>query len=570
MQRARSGSAAGIIITLILVLGLIGLGAYMMLGTSNTKSSDTTTQGTKEAKEAKVDQVPLTAKDLPPLPKPIEPAATPSRLDAAQPYQPKDGVIEIDLSEYAGYAGIIVANEGMAPKADSPLAKACGFKVQLKTSESENWSPVNSGKLAAGCTTVDVLAVLGRQYQVTVPILLGYSRGADQLIVRSDITTMNALAGKRLAVCQYTEADFLTRYLAAESGLTPRLCADLDTPVGANEIGLVCYAEGQQPAHALLHELTKPQPRLAGCLSWSPFTDEVLEKAGSKVRMMVSNRNLLLVADLLCVNAGFAKANPKAVAGLVAGIMEGNARLRKEPAACLPIIQTAFKWKPEDAKEQIASVHYANLPENLAFFQGSLDQAGSYTGIWQAAVTAYGREIIKSEVDPTRFLDLGPLKEMESSGRFKDQVIAIAPINKGGKSAIEGDPLLSKDIRFFFQPNSSQLDDANPKNGEYLDVMRSWLSVAPGSQLLLRGHVDPGQIETFRRQGGKELVDRMALQAKELSRQRAQAVKQALLKRFPNIEAVRLETVGLGWDEPADAARGDFNRRVEARWFTLE
>jgi NitT/TauT family transport system substrate-binding protein len=250
--------------------------------------------------------------------------------------------------------------------------------------------------------------------------------------------------------------------------------------------------------------------------------------------------------------------------------MEGNARLRKEPAACLPIIQTAFKWKPEEAKEQIASVHYANLPENLAFFQGSLDQAGSYTGIWQAAVTAYGREIIKSEVDPTRFLDLGPLKELESSGRFKDQVIAIAPINKGGKSAIEGDPLLSKDIRFFFQPNSAQLDEGNSKNDEYLDVMRTWLSVAPGSQLLLRGHVDPGQIETFRRQGGKELVDRMALQAKELSRQRAQAVKQALLKRFPNIEAVRLETVGLGWDEPADAARGDFNRRVEARWFTLE
>src|SRR5688572_29792658 len=31
-------------------------------------------------------------------------------------YQPKDNIVEIELSEYAGYAGLIVANGGLAPR----------------------------------------------------------------------------------------------------------------------------------------------------------------------------------------------------------------------------------------------------------------------------------------------------------------------------------------------------------------------------------------------------------------------------------------------------------------------
>ena len=41
-----------------------------------------------------------------------------------------------------------------------------------------------------------------------------------------------------------------------------------------------------------------------------------------------------------------------------------------------------------------------------------------------------------------------------SEGLFADQKIAIAPIRTASQGALEGDPLLSKDIRFFFEPNS--------------------------------------------------------------------------------------------------------------------
>ena len=68
-------------------------------------------------------------------------------------------------------------------------------------------------------TTADVLAVYGRQLHAVVPAQIGFSRGADGIVVRSDIKRINALKGKTIATAQFTEVDFFIRYLAQEAGL---------------------------------------------------------------------------------------------------------------------------------------------------------------------------------------------------------------------------------------------------------------------------------------------------------------------------------------------------------------
>src|SRR5688500_12400638 len=100
-------------------------------------------------------------------------------------YQPKDNIVDIELSEYAGYAGLIAANGGLEPNDNSVFAKKHGFKLRIKLSEEESWSALNSGKMAASATTVDVLAIHGRQFQVVVPAQIGFSRGADGVVVRN-------------------------------------------------------------------------------------------------------------------------------------------------------------------------------------------------------------------------------------------------------------------------------------------------------------------------------------------------------------------------------------------------
>ncbi|MBL0275604.1 MAG: OmpA family protein [Anaeromyxobacter sp.] len=561
LRRPR-GAAAGTLLTVLLALALVGLGAWLLWRRAPAPGAGAGTSAAAPAAPAGV---------RPPegkVPQPIEPVTGSPPLAAAASYLVRDGVVEVDLSEYAGYGGLIVANGGLAPNPDSFFARTYGFQVKLTVGEGETWSQLNNGRFAATATTADALAVQGRAFQAVVPVQIGWSRGADMLVVDSGVATVNQLAGKVVAASQFNEAEFFLRFLAREAGLKVRVLRDLDGRPEPGEVGLVFYEDANAGCDAYQHELAGGRRRLVGCMGWSPRTDEVVEAAQGKAKVLVSNKNLLVVADVLALNRGFAEQHPKLVKGLVHGLLEGNRRLRDDPKANLAVVARAFKWTEADTSEELGRVHLANLPENRAFFAGTIDSAGSFGGIYQSAVLAYG-DVIKNPADGARFLDLGPLEALAKEGLFADQRIAIAPIKTGGGASLEGDPLLKKDIRFFFEPNSSRLDEQEPKNAEYLDAVKQFLQVSPGSVVVLRGHVDDAKVADFRQQGGEQLVQAMALKAMELSRQRAVGVRDALVKRHPRLDAKRLETVGRGWEEPV-GKDGTQNRRVEVQWFTLE
>jgi NitT/TauT family transport system substrate-binding protein len=555
------GSAAGNIITAILLLGLIGLGAYLWLGKKSAEPGTTTTAQGGE---------PSGATDAPDgdAPTPIEPVTGTPSLEAAATYVPKDNTLQIDISEYAGYGGLIVANGGLDPNPESFFTKEYGFKVKITKSESETWSPLNNGRLAATATTADTLAVLGRQFDAVVPVQIGYSRGADMVVVDRGIASINNLANKVLSASQFNESEFFIRYLAQEAGVQIAVLRDLDSRPPEGQLGLVFYEDAFVACDAYQHELARPTPRLNGCVGWTPRTDEVVESSAGKAKVLVSNRNLLIVADVLAVNKGFAQANPDMVRGLVHGILEGNRRLRDQPAQHIGVLAKAFGWSDTDARDELAKVHLSNLPENRAFFAGTIDSAGSFGGIFQSSVLAYG-SVIRNPTDSSRFLDTKALDAIAAKNLFADQKIAIAPIKTATTASLEGDPLLSKDIRFFFEPNSTALDKAKTENLEYLDTIKRFLQVSPGSTVLLRGHVDNARVNEFRQQGGEQLVKSMALKAMEMSRQRAATIRDALMERHKNIDASRIETVGRGWEEPS-SPNSDLNRRVEVQWFTLE
>jgi NitT/TauT family transport system substrate-binding protein len=183
-------------------------------------------------------------------------------------------------------------------------------------------------------------------------------------------------------------------------------------------------------------------------------------------------------------------------------------------------------------------------------------------------VLAYGSGVIKDPPDPSRFAELGALQAIDKTGLFKEQTIAIAPIRTASAASVETDPLLSKDIRFLFEPNSASLDQANQDNIKNLEAIKRLLQVSPGSTLLLRGHVDNARVEDFRKMGGEAYVRTQALRAMELSKNRAGEIRKLLVDRY-TIDAKRIDIVGRGWEEPA-GPNSDLNRRVEVQWFTVE
>jgi NitT/TauT family transport system substrate-binding protein len=573
-QRTGTGlTVLGKLLTVVLIAALIAGGFYLVKSrgvktpggggkaTADAKGTaeGTTTGGDEDAKAA----VPAEMKTSVP------------RLDPAAPYTPKDNTVDIELSEYAGYAGLIAANGGLAPNENSVFFKKHGFKLRIALSEEESWSKLNSGGMGASATTVDVLAVYGKQFQVTVPALIGFSRGADGIVVRNDIKKINQLAGKVLATGQFTEAEFFIRYLAQEAGLGVNAIPDLNATPHPEKVNLVFTDDGDSAGELFLQDVKGNGKKVAGFVGWAPKTTEVVEGSGGKAHMLVNNKNLLIVADILIVNKGFATANPKMVAGLVDGLLEGNRMVRDNPTPqTLDVIAKAFKWDAAETKEELAKVHLANLPENQAFFSGAIDAAGSYGGIYQSAVFAYGSDLLPDPAPADRFLDLAHLQALEAAGTYKDQKVAIAPISSTGRqSALEADPLLSKDIRFYFVPNSSTLDLSKQENLAQLDSIKNLLRVSPGSILSLRGHVDDSRVQEFTKQG-PEMLRRMTLEAVELSKKRANEIKRLLIER-QGVDPSRVEAVGVGWREPIgkdpDAEkRMEQNRRVEVQWFTVE
>ena len=549
----------GRLISILMIAGLIAAGVYMIRGGSSDKPAG-------DGKSA-----PGGGASAPsgPAPEVQEAKLEVPALDPPAPYTPKDNTIDLEISEYAGYAGLIAANGGLAASENSLFFKNHGFKVKLTVSEEESWGPLNSGKIAASVTTADVVAVYGRQFQVTVPAQIGYSRGADGLVVRNEIKKINDLKGKIIATGQFTEVDFFMRYLAQEAGLEVNMLGSLDATPSPDRLNIVYTEEGFAAGDLFLDDVKSGRNKLAGCVTWEPKVSEVVRQAGGVAHVLTSNRNLLVIADILVVNKGFAQANPQMVAGLVQGLLEGNKMVRDNADAHLDVVAKAFKWTREQARGELLKVHLSNLPENLAFFSGAIDAAGSFGGIYQSAALAYGSDLVKDPPDPSRFVDLKALEGIQKAGLFKDQKIAIAPIRTSASgSTVETNPLLSKDIRFMFEPNSADLDMQNQSNMTNLESIKKLIQVSPGSTILLRGHVDNALVEEFRKRGGEGYVRQQALRAIELSRKRAGEIKRLLVEKY-NVDGARLDVVGRGWEEPA-GADSDKNRRVEVQWFTIE
>ena len=554
----------GKIILTLLVLAAVGFGAWKWWdrltrfpGTS--AAPPTATAGTNApAAGPSIKDAPELATmetETPTLPPPIA-------------YQPKDNTVAVELSEYAGYAGFIAANGGMAPTENSVFFKKYGFKVALTLSEEESWPQLNTGKMAASATTADVLAIYGKQFQVIVPAQIGYSRGADGVVVRSDIKRINGLKGRILATSQFTEADFFIRYLAQEAGLEINALPDLKTAPDPEKLNLVYCKDAFTAGDLFLRDVKEGSDVLAGCVTWDPKTTEVAEGSGGKAHVLTTSVNLLIIADIFIVNKGFAQQNPKLVAGLVGGLMEGNRMVRDNPEVNYDVIGQAFKWDRKKTKEELAQVHLANLPENLAFFSGAIDAAGSFGGIYQSAVYAYGSQWIKDPADSDHFADTQYLKALDKSGEFKGQQIEIRPIHTGSTATVEGDPVLSKNIRFLFAANETKLDMTSVDNSNNLQAIKRMLQVSPGSTVLLRGHVDNSKVDEFRKTGGEAYVRTMALRAVELSKERAADIKRLLVEQY-GVDGSRIDIVGRGWEE-AIGTDPDQNRRVEVQWFMLE
>ena len=225
--------------------------------------------------------------------------------------------------------------------------------------------------------------------------------------------------------------------------------------------------------------------------------------------------------------------------------------VRDNRDAHLDTIAKAFKWTRDDAREELAKVHLSNLPENLAFFSGAIDAAGSFGGIYQSAVLAYGSDLIKDPPDAERFASLAALKAIEGTGQFKDQKVAISPIRTGGPGTLESEPAALEGHPL---PVRAELGDARPRQPVEPVEPRRDQEDAAGEPGLDHPAARPRRQRAWSRSsassGGEAFVRTQALKAMELSKKRAAEIRQMLITRLTRRRRSASKCVGRGWEEP--------------------
>ena len=141
----------------------------------------------------------------------------------------------------------------------------------------------------------------------------------------------------------------------------------------------------------------------------------------------------------------------------------------------------------------------------------------------------------------------------------------------------EKEEILTKTVVIHFFPNSWDLNKKVTRTGdngkeveELYDPNVAFVVEEIGklagqygaARIVIEGHTDA----SMRGQVPKSLVQ-------ELSLNRANSVKEALVRKFPTLQPNQFSTAGLGWDRPADdsdQSNAAKNRRVEIKVYPAE
>ncbi len=433
--------------------------------------------------------------------------------------------VRIRVNVWVGCVGGLVANGGLETAPESIFAKK-GLKVSFKIIDdwTEGASALATNNVDVMLTTLDVYAKDYGQFQEKgfgshVFLMVDWSRGADGVIGKQGINSIEDLAGKTVAFAPYTPSHFLLWNGLKASGLSTEQ---------RNEIfkNAVHTKDGIEPANLFAQE------KVDAAVAWDPdMSDAVAKRQGAKkiYDTRVANR---LIADILVVSDRFAAKHPQTVLKLSQGWIEGVEFIRTQPARAYNLIGTIKDFNiPSDlAKTMLEGVKLADYADNSSFM-GTQGSNSDYANIFGMAQDMY-RELrmIKRTSNAEDSLDRRYIQQL--GGNFST-ASTEQPIeyHQPGKGAT---PIATQHRSIYFDPASAHMSlDSRAVVDEIGGQMRAYENTIVD----IEGNTDSTGQRGYNMQ---------------LSRQRADAVRQFLMEKY-GFPGARLRTVGNGPDKPLDS-----------------
>ncbi len=487
-------------------------------------------------------------------------------------YKPlQNDTVRFALNVWAGWAPIIRANNGFKP---GKLWQAPGgkpFKVELVLID----DPVQmrdayaAGEVHIGWATLDMLPLFVDSFAKDSRIMprvyqqVDFSNGGDGIVVRENIKTVKDLAGKKLVMAQNSPSQFFALNMLVAGGLQP---ADVE---------MVYVTTAFEAAAAFNRDKS-----IAGCVSWAPDIYNLADAKGNRMLVTTQTANRL-IADVWFARADFAKDHPDKIEAIVRGIFDAMNELKSETARkeAAQLMADGYAIPAADALSMLGDAHSTNWAENYQFFLNRNNPA-NFERIWKQAYMLYRRigAISSNPVPFDQVMDFSVIQKLGAEPKYatsKDEYALSLPPKTVQQIRAENEEILTNTIVIHFFPNSADLrkkvirrldgkDVEEPYDARVdlvLDEAGALAKQFGNARIVVEGHTDASMRGAV-----------PAAMVRELSLERARAVKNALVEKF-KFDDNRFAVDGLGWDRPADDDHPDnhaLNRRVEIKVYAAE
>ena len=503
------------------------------------------------------------------------PGAKLPEVKGTSAYSPlADNTVRMALNVWAGWAPVIVANNGFkASKVwKAPAGKTFKLELVLIDDPVAMRDAYASGKVHIGWATLDMIPLFAEQLRRdsrTMPRVyqqIDWSNGGDGIVCRERIKSVADMRGKTVVLAQNSPSHFFLLNTLISGGVQP------------SEVEYKFTQDAFQAAAAF-----NADKSVACVVSWAP---DIYNLAGARGNRMLVNTQTAnkLIADVWFARADFAKDNPQIVEGLVRGIFEAMESLKTQEtkAQAAKLMATGYSIPEKDALSMLGDAHSTNYAENREFFLNQ-NNPTNFERTWNTAYFLY-RKIGSVSGNPIPFdqvMDFSIIQRIGGEPFYANQKneyqVQFVPTSATAVQA-ESNEILTKTIVIQFFPNSDDIEKKIQKTVDGKAVEELYDPNAPfvieeggklsgqfgAARIVIEGHTDA----SMRGAGTVTAAD-----VQELSLRRANAVKQALIRKFPTLQPNQFTTVGRGWDRPADAndpGNHAKNRRVEIKVYPLE
>jgi NitT/TauT family transport system substrate-binding protein len=567
MPSSGSPKPAFFFAVLLVVLALVGLGLWRFGALPGSKTGKISKEEIAVGTEAPDTAGITTAKEYKYVPEAKLPP-----VQGISSYKPlADRTVRFAINVWAGWAPIIFANNGFKAGKVWKTPGGKDFKVELTLID----DPVAmrdayaAGNVHVGWGTLDMVPlfmealrkdsrVMPRVYQQ-----VDWSNGGDGIVVRENVKSVADLRGRTIVLAQNSPSHFFALNALINGGVQPA------------EVNFKFTQDAFQAAAAF-----NADKKIGGVVSWSPDIYNLAKVKGNRMLVNTGTANKL-IADIWFARADFAKDNPDIVEGLVRGIFDGMESLKEQSnkVAAAKLMAAGYSIPESDALSMQSDAHSTNWAENQEFFLNQ-NNPTNFERTWNTAYYLYKRiGVVSEKTEFDQVMDFSILQKLGKDPKYASQKneyqVQFAPATAASIQG-ESNEILTKTVVIHFFSNSWDLskkvtDTVDGKEVEKLYDPNAQFVVEEigkmagqfgAARIVIEGHTDSSM---------KGRISESDVE--ELSTRRANAVKEALLKKFPTLQPNQFTSSGLGWSRPADPAdplNQAKNRRVEVKVYPLE